>query len=161
YNIANVGIHLWHNATNVLIQNNTVHNNSMGILVGSGDYYNGFSGPNDNTSVVNNTVYNNHYGISEQGNTGTHNAYTGNLVYDNTNYNYSLHNGNTFTAGTGANIALPTSPSSLPANPEPNSSPSVIPAPEPLSLLRVTPPTEPPVFTGMSQHSNRSVTLEG
>src|SRR6185503_20283928 len=53
YNVANVGIHLWHNATNVNIENNTVVNCAMGILIGSGDYYNGFEGPNDYTNVFN------------------------------------------------------------------------------------------------------------
>lgn len=110
YDISNVGIHLWHNATNVLIQGNAVHDASLGILVGGGDYYNGFTGPDDYTNVINNTVYNNDYGISEQGFTGTHNTYVGNLVYNNSIYDYSLQNGNTFTPGDGASEPEPIPP---------------------------------------------------
>jgi hypothetical protein len=93
YNIAWVAIHLWHNATSVTIVNNTVALSQMGILVGSGDYYNGFAGPDDYTFVANNIVYGNVYGISEEGNTGIHNVYTNNLVFANSSYEYSLQNG--------------------------------------------------------------------
>lgn len=128
YNIYSVGIHLWHNATSALIENNTVYDNGMGILVGSGDYYNGFAGPDDYTSVVNNTVYGNDYGISEQGRTGTHNTYVGNLVYDNANYDYSLQNGNTYTPGDGAVVVPPPEPEPGPMTItiDPGSTPLVI-----------------------------------
>jgi hypothetical protein len=92
YNIAWVAIHLWHNATNVTIVNNTVTLSEMGILIGGGDYYNGFTGPDDYTFVANNIVYGNVFGISEEGNTGTHNVYTNNLVFNNSSYEYSLQN---------------------------------------------------------------------
>lgn len=129
YNVFAVGIHLWHNATNVHIENNIVYDNGLGILVGSGDYYNGFAGPDDYTSVINNTVYNNDYGISEQGFTGTHNAYVGNLVYNNSIYDYSLQNGNTFTPGDGA-VVTPTASEPIPPPPPTTDWSDIVP-PEP------------------------------
>jgi parallel beta-helix repeat protein len=92
YRVAEGGIHLWHDATNVIITNNTVVASNTGIIVGGGDYYH-TSGPNNNTIVANNIVYDNRMGISEQGQTGTGNRYTNNLVYQNSTYNYSLKNG--------------------------------------------------------------------
>jgi hypothetical protein len=54
--------------------------------------------------VNNNIVYSNgHHGISEQGNTGTHNVYQNNLVYLNAVGNWSLQNGNTHTGDVTAN----------------------------------------------------------
>jgi hypothetical protein len=106
YNIASVGIHLWHNATNVNIENNTITNCSAGILVGGGDYYNGFEGPDDYTNVFNNIVYANDYGIEEEGNTGTHNTYVDNLVYDSTYADYRLQNGNTYSGNIAADPQL-------------------------------------------------------
>ncbi len=96
YNIAWIGIALWHDATNLTIVNNTVMNNMVGIDIGAGDYYHS-SAPNDYTTVANNIVYGNTYGIHEEGNTGVHNVYTNNLVYLNANYDYSLQNGLTPT----------------------------------------------------------------
>jgi hypothetical protein len=61
------------------------------VIVGAGDTY-FYSGGDDNTVVSNNVFFDNKWGISEQGNTGTHNVYTNNLVYQNTT-NVSLHNG--------------------------------------------------------------------
>jgi hypothetical protein len=92
YRVAEGAIHLWHDANNVIITNNTVTASNTGIIVGGGDYYH-TSGPNNNTMVANNIVYNNKMGISEQGQTGTGNRYTNNLVYQNSTYNYSLKNG--------------------------------------------------------------------
>jgi len=92
YRVAEGAIHLWHDATNVIITNNTVTSSDTGIIVGGGDYYH-TSGPNNNTIVANNIVYDNKMGISEQGQTGTGNRYTNNLVYQNSTYNYSLKNG--------------------------------------------------------------------
>lgn len=101
-NVSAYGIHLWHDATNVTVVNNTVFNNGSagsdggGIVIGSGDYYN-FSGPGDYNIVANNIVYNNlGWGIVEAGNTGTHNTYTNNLVYGNIT-NWGLQNGLTHT----------------------------------------------------------------
>jgi hypothetical protein len=69
----------------------------MGILVGSGNYHNGFTGPDDYTFVANNIVYGNVYGISEEGYAGTHNIYTNKLVFGNSRYDYSPQNGLTPT----------------------------------------------------------------
>jgi parallel beta-helix repeat protein len=92
YNIASVGIHLWHDANNVKIINNTVAYNGMGILVGGGDQYH-TSEPNDYTKVVNNIVVRNRIaGIKELGNTGSHNVYLSNLVAENGGYDYQLRN---------------------------------------------------------------------
>ena len=89
--VSEAAIHLWHDATNVIITNNTVTASNTGIIVGSGDTYYLTTG-NDYTAVYNNIVYDNKYGISEQGKTGVHNTYRNNLVYQNT-YNWTLKNG--------------------------------------------------------------------
>ena len=92
YRIAEAGIHLWHDANNVIITNNTVTQSDTGIIVGGGNYY--FSdGPNDYTAVFSNIVYDNKMGISEQGQTGRHNSYRNNLVYQNSCYDWRLKNG--------------------------------------------------------------------
>jgi hypothetical protein len=95
YRVSEAAIHLWHDATNVIITNNTVTASNTGIIVGSGDTY-FLTGANDYSAVYNNIVYDNKYGISEQGKTGTHNTYRNNLVYKNT-YNWTLKNGLTHT----------------------------------------------------------------
>jgi hypothetical protein len=99
YNCAGGGISSWHNAThNKLVNNTIVGCRSEGITVGSGDYYNGFAGPNDYNYVANNIVVGNSpVGIDEEGRTGTHNIYTNNLVWNNTTRNWGLQNGNTHT----------------------------------------------------------------
>jgi hypothetical protein len=89
---AGAGIHLWHDARDVDVLDNTVYDSNQGIWVGGGDNYN-YSGPADNMNVANNTVYDNRdYGIVEGGNTGTQNTYTGNSVYEN-GTNWDLQNG--------------------------------------------------------------------
>jgi hypothetical protein len=92
YNVGAVAIHLWHDATDVVIANNTAVSSSFGILVGAGDFYH-TNAPADNVHVSNNIVYDNNYGISEQGSVGSNNTYTNNLVYQNKNYNWSLKAG--------------------------------------------------------------------
>ncbi len=92
YRVAEAGIHLWHDASNVIIANNTVAASHTGIIVGGGDYYFATAG-NNHTVVVNNIVYDNQMGISEQGKTGSTNRYSNNLVYQNPRYNYKLKNG--------------------------------------------------------------------
>jgi hypothetical protein len=82
YRVAEAGIHLWHDAHDVLVANNTVTASNTGIVVGGGDFYH-TNGPNDHTQVVNNIVYDNRFGIAEQGTTGPHNSYRNNLVFDN------------------------------------------------------------------------------
>jgi hypothetical protein len=91
YRVAEAAIHLWHDATDVIISNNTVTASQTGILVGGGDFYFS-SGPNNNTMVSNNIVYDNGAGISEQGQTGTGNRYTNNLVFQNARYDIRLKN---------------------------------------------------------------------
>jgi hypothetical protein len=95
YRVAEAAIHLWHDANNVIITNNTVASSHTGIVVGGGDFYY-TAGPDDYTAVYDNIVYDNYYGISEVGSTGTHNTYRNNLVYQNT-VNLTLKNGLTAT----------------------------------------------------------------
>jgi hypothetical protein len=92
YRVGAVGIHLWHDATNVIITNNTVTSSNFGMVVGGGDFYYTTAGAN-NVYVANNIIFDNKYGISEQGKTGTANKYLNNLVYQNPSYNISLRNG--------------------------------------------------------------------
>ncbi len=96
YRVAEGAIHLWHDANNVVITNNTVTTSHTGIIVGGGDFYH-TAGPNDYTAVYNNIVYDNAMGVSEQGKTGTHNTYRNNLVFQNPTYNFKLNNGLTHT----------------------------------------------------------------
>lgn len=83
YQNGGAGVHLWHDARSVNIANNTIFANGVGIVVGGGDYYR-TTGPADYINVDNNIVVDNTYGIIENGQTGTHNTYTSNLVYGNT-----------------------------------------------------------------------------
>ncbi len=92
YRVAEGGIHLWHDAHNVIITNNTVTASNTGIIVGGGNFYHR-SGGNDFTAVYSNIVYDNRMGISEQGKTGRNNTYRNNLVYQNSTYNWRLKNG--------------------------------------------------------------------
>ncbi|NHZ93283.1 DUF1565 domain-containing protein [Massilia sp. CCM 8733] len=92
YRVAEAGIHLWHDAREVVVSNNTVTGSNTGIVVGGGDFYH-TSGPNDRTAVYNNIVYDNKMGISEQGRTGRNNSYRNNLVYKNSTYDFRLKNG--------------------------------------------------------------------
>jgi len=96
YRVAEGAIHLWHDATSVIITGNTVAASNSGIIVGGGDYYH-TSGPSNNNIVANNIVYDNKMGISEQGQVGTGNRYTNNLVFQNSTYNFQMKNGNTHT----------------------------------------------------------------
>jgi hypothetical protein len=89
YRVAEAGIHLWHDARDVLIANNTVTASHTGILVGGGDFYH-TTGPNDGTRVLNNIVFDNGHGISEQGETGRNNVYRNNLVFGNPDGDWSL-----------------------------------------------------------------------
>lgn len=92
YRIAEAGIHLWHDAHDVVVANNTVTASNTGILVGGGDFYH-TQGPNDHTRVVNNIVFDNRYGISEQGATGRNNTYRNNLVFNNPEGDWRLAEG--------------------------------------------------------------------
>ena len=64
YRVGSAAIHLWHDATDVQIVNNTVSSSVFGIIVGGGDFYFTKAGAN-NVHVHNNIVYDNKYGISE------------------------------------------------------------------------------------------------
>lgn len=92
FRISGAAIHLWHDAKDLQIINNTVSSSEVGIVVGGGDFYHDSSGAN-NVHVHNNIVFDNTYGISEQGKTGTSNTYRNNLVYQNDTYDWSLQNG--------------------------------------------------------------------
>lgn len=93
YNVAGVGITLWHGAKNIDVVNNTIDGaRDGGILVGSGD-----SGSNPSTgdyiTVANNIVANSNGGISEGGITGLHNRYIDNLLYGGIGAPIRLQNG--------------------------------------------------------------------
>lgn len=92
YRVAEAAIHLWHDARDVIIANNTVAASNTGIIVGGGDFYFVRSGA-DNVHVHNNIVVGNKMGVSEQGLTGTRNTYRNNLVYRNSVYDWRLRNG--------------------------------------------------------------------
>jgi len=96
YRVGSAAIHLWHDATDLQIVNNTVSSSVFGIIVGGGDFYFTSAGAN-NVHVHNNIVYDNKYGISEQGKTGKGNTYKNNLVTKNPTYNFQLRNGLTHT----------------------------------------------------------------
>lgn len=91
FRIAQAAIHLWHDAKDLQIVNNTVSSSVFGIIVGGGDFYHDNSGAN-NVHVHNNIVFDNTYGISEQGTTGASNTYRNNLVFQNDTYDWSLRN---------------------------------------------------------------------
>ena len=92
YSIQSDCLQSWHNANHVKFINNTAFNcfNGAGVLVGGGNFYNGYTAGNDYSVVANNIVYDSAYGIIENGTTGIHNIYTNNLVYKSVNYNWSL-----------------------------------------------------------------------
>ena len=101
YRTAYAGIHLWRDANNVTVVNNTVAASTYGIVVGGGDYF-FTSGPNDNTHVANNIVFDNKHGITESGATGKHNTNSNNLVSQNSSGDWSLANGLAPTASVAA-----------------------------------------------------------
>jgi hypothetical protein len=78
------GIHLWHDAHQVIVAGNVVFGNTNGgIVVGGGDFVRTM-GPADHIVVSGNTVFgNSKYGIAEVGFTGHHNRFACNLSYDN------------------------------------------------------------------------------
>jgi len=94
------GIHLWHSAYQISVCANLVYNNGYGgILIGGGP------DTDDFTVVKNNMVmYNGRYGISEYGNTGIHNQYLGNVVYQNAAGSYNLQNGLSDSGTVGADF---------------------------------------------------------
>jgi hypothetical protein len=91
YNVGAAAIHLWHDAHDVTIKNNTAFGSRYGIIVGAGDFYHRRD-PADNIHVSQNIVFDNGYGISEQGSVGRNNSYRGNMVYQN-GVNWALKTG--------------------------------------------------------------------
>lgn len=92
YEVVGAGIHLWHDARQVVIAGNRVQASNYGILVGGGDYVR-TKGPNDNTVVQDNIVQGNRKcGVAEQGDTGVNNRYLRNLVFGN-GRDWCLQNG--------------------------------------------------------------------
>ncbi len=89
YQIGYAGIHLWHDAANVTITNNTVFGSGMGIIIGGGDYYHR-TGPADYIHVAKNIVFDNKQGIAETGDIGKNNTFTDNLSFKNGNRNLNL-----------------------------------------------------------------------
>jgi hypothetical protein len=84
YRASGWGIHLWHDAHQVVVASNVVFGNTNGgILVGGGDFVH-TRGPADHVVVSGNSVFDNpKYGIVEVGSTGHHNRFACNLSYDN------------------------------------------------------------------------------
>ena len=77
--VAAAGIHLWHDANDVFVTNNTVSWSTHGIIVGGGDFYWRTAGA-DHIRVHNNVVHDNVHGVSETGKTGCNNVYSDNLA---------------------------------------------------------------------------------
>jgi hypothetical protein len=96
YDVAGCGVTLWHGAGHIVIANNTIDNaRGGGIFVGSGD-----GGPvspgvsaGDDVRVARNIILRSAWGITEGGKTGMHNAYVGNLLFDNGSWPIHLQNG--------------------------------------------------------------------
>jgi len=83
HNNAGAGIHLWHDARDLTIVNNTLVNNHIGAWIGANEHYR-YQGPADNIAFANNIIFDNRgYGVVEGGETGPNNRYTNNLVYGN------------------------------------------------------------------------------
>jgi uncharacterized phage protein (TIGR02218 family) len=87
--VVGAGIHLWHDARNVVIACNTSFNNKYGIVYGGGDFRN-LPPPCDHITVANNIFDGNSAGgVSEEGTVGANCIVTNNLCY-NSGANYSM-----------------------------------------------------------------------
>ena len=96
HNNAGAGIHLWHDARDLVIVNNTLFRNHIGAWIGANEHYR-HQGPADTITFANNIVFDNRgYGIVEGGETGRNNRYVTNLVYGN-GADIRLQNGLTAT----------------------------------------------------------------
>jgi parallel beta-helix repeat protein len=89
YRATGAGIHLWHDANNIVITGNTVTASTIGIAVGGGDFYH-TKGPHDHSHVYNNIVFDNRSGIIEQGANGPDISYRNNLVFQNADADWKL-----------------------------------------------------------------------
>jgi hypothetical protein len=79
---AEYAIQCWHNAHHETISGNILANNFRGITVGAGDAPGGIS--NDYTVVKDNVIVGSvSWAIAESGETGRHNTYTGNMLFNN------------------------------------------------------------------------------
>ncbi|MEN3365921.1 MAG: hypothetical protein V7606_3195 [Burkholderiales bacterium] len=92
YRVHYGAIHLWHDASNINIANNTAFNNFIGIIVGGGNFYHSTTGVVDYVTVTNNILVDNAIGATESGSVGTHNIYYNNLVYQNSRYDFGTLN---------------------------------------------------------------------
>jgi parallel beta-helix repeat protein len=92
YKVGYGGIHLWHDASNNNIANNTVFASTIGIIVGGGDFVHSTTKVVDYVNVSNNITYDNVTGITESGSIGTHNTFTNNLSFKNTYANWLTRN---------------------------------------------------------------------
>jgi hypothetical protein len=102
YDTVGVGITTWHDAHDISIVNNTIYAaRDCGICVGAGDagiFGNPISArAGDYLTVANNVVVESRYGITEGGQTGTHNVHVDNLVYGNVEGSIILQHGLTAT----------------------------------------------------------------
>jgi hypothetical protein len=79
---AGYAIQCWHNAHHETISGNVVANSFRGITVGAGDAPGGIS--NDYTVVKDNVIVGSvSWAVAESGETGRHNTYTGNMLFNN------------------------------------------------------------------------------
>jgi len=79
---AGYAIQCWHNAHHETISGNILANNFRGITVGAGDAPGRMS--NDYTVVKDNVILNSmSWAIAESGETGRHNSYTDNILFNN------------------------------------------------------------------------------
>ena len=93
YNNGFAGIAVSHDASNLIISNNTVVNNGSGIHMSGSGFYHSTTRMMDYVDVANNIVVNNgESGIRNTGIHGTHNTYTNNLVYGNGQYSVVVRN---------------------------------------------------------------------
>lgn len=93
YDVAGIGVHLWHGAEHINIIHNIIDNaHAGGMEIGSGDG-GATTTTGDYVLVANNIVVNSGNGIFEWGITGVHNVYKNNLLWRNSTSRISLHNG--------------------------------------------------------------------
>ncbi|CAI6025165.1 right-handed parallel beta-helix repeat-containing protein [Cohnella sp. JJ-181] len=86
-NPGGAGIHLWHDAHEVDIVNNTIDNHNFGIVVGAGNTYkactlDSWGCTADHVYVANNIITDSTYGIDLSGTVGSNNTYDYNLIND-------------------------------------------------------------------------------